>query len=130
MGINPKFRLIKLEFFDMKLFGIFAFASVAMAQFGDYDLDALGNKKPSSAVDKGPRECNGHKLSDSMDKSKLWKCTSRNPDNKNPHLTKRCKLKCKKGKSRKGEHKVYCKSGHGWVLRKGERKVTPGTCTN
>ena len=71
----------------MKLFGIFAFASVAMAQFGDYDLDALGNKKPS-AVDKGPRECNGHKLSDSMDKSKLWKCTSRNPDNKNPHLTK------------------------------------------
>ena len=72
----------------MKLFGIFAFASVAMAQFGDYDLDALGNKKPSSVVDKGPRECNGHKLSDSMDKSKLWKCTSRNPDNKNPHLTK------------------------------------------
>merc|ERR1739848_260811 len=38
---------------------------------------------------------------------------------KNPHLTKRCKLKCKKGKSRKGEHKVYCKAGHGWVLRKG-----------
>merc|ERR1712226_1541820 len=58
------------EFFDMKLFGIFAFASVAMAQFGDYDLDALGNKKPSSAVDKGPRECNGHKLSDSMDNAK------------------------------------------------------------
>ena len=112
----------------MKLFGIFAFASVAMAQFGDYDLDDLGNKKQSSAVDKGPRECNGHKLSDSMDKSKLWKCTSRNPDNKNPHLTKRCKLKCKMGKSRQGEHKVYCKSGHGWVLRKGEKKVTPGTC--
>ena len=79
---------------------------------------------------KGPRECNGHKLSDSADQSKLWKCKSRNPDNKNPHLTKRCKLKCKKGKSRQGEHKVYCKAGHGWVLRKGEKKVTPGTCVH
>ena len=70
----------------------------------------------------------GHKLEDSADKSKLWKCKSRNPDNKNPHLTKRCKLKCKKGKERQGETKVYCKAGHGWVARKGEKKITPGTC--
>ena len=78
---------------------------------------------------KGPRECSGHKLEDSPNGSKLWKCTSRNPDNKNPHLTKRCKLKCKKGKARQGHKKVYCKAGHGWVERKGEKKVTPGTCS-
>ena len=77
---------------------------------------------------KGPRECAGNKLEDSADKSKLWKCKSRNPDNKNPHLTKRCKLKCKKGKERQGEKKVYCKAGHGWVARKGEKKINPGTC--
>merc|ERR1712061_204406 len=92
----------------MKIFSVLVFASAVSAQL---DFDSLGLKKPnkgqnSAPVDKGPRECNGHKLEDSADKSKLWKCTSRNPDNKNPHLTKRCKLKCKKGKSRSGNHKV------------------------
>merc|ERR1712168_1173035 len=114
-------RVSNDKYSKMKLFWFLAALAVAD------EVDDLGNKK--NKVDKGPRECAGTKLEDSGD-FKLWKCTSRNPDNKNSHLTKRCKLKCKKGKSRKGEHKVYCKAGHGWVLRKGERKVTPGTCTN
>merc|ERR1739838_678115 len=90
------------------------------------EVDDLGNKK--NKVDKGPRECAGDKLEDSADGTTLWKCRSRNPDNKNPHLTKRCKLKCKNGKSRSGNKKVYCHAGNGWVLRKSEDLVAPGVC--
>ena len=76
----------------------------------------------------GPRECAGTKLSDSGDGSQLWKCKSRNPSNKNPHLTKRCKLKCKKGAKRDGPSKVYCYANKGWVLRKSEDVISPGGC--
>ena len=111
----------------MKLFG-FCIIAAAFAQL-DYDSVALkGGKGKQPVVDKGPRECNGDKLSDSHDGSTLWKCKSRNPDNKNPHLTKRCKLKCKNGKTRTGNKKVYCKAGHHWVLRKSDQKATPGRC--
>merc|ERR1719153_1055793 len=114
----------------MKLFALFTVAS-AFNGFGPASINMLANKKPNkqnTIVDKGPRECQGDKLSDSPDGSTLWKCKSRNPDNKNPHLTKRCKLKCKKGKVRSGNKKVYCKSGHYWVLRKDEARATPGKC--
>merc|ERR1712102_240262 len=81
----------------MKIFSVLVFASAVSAQL---DFDSLGLKKPnkgnSAPVDKGPRECNGHKLEDSADKSKLWKCPSRNPDNKNPHLTKRSSSSAKR----------------------------------
>merc|ERR1712176_30027 len=113
------FSIQKSRTKKMKIFALLAIAVSAL------DYDGLGLKKP---VDKGPRECNGHKLEDSNDGSRLWKCTSRNPSNKNHHLTKRCKLKCKNGKERSGQKKVYCKSGHGWVMRKGEKKVAPGKC--
>ena len=105
----------------MKLFWFFA--AVAVAQ----EVDDLGNKKNKDA-DKGPRECNGIKLADSGDGKKFWKCRSRNPSNKNPHLTKRGKLKCKKGTQRDGHAKVYCSSGEGWVLRKSPDVITPGDC--
>ena len=109
----------------MKLFWMFAAVALAV----DYEIDEFGNKKKKNDVDKGPRECAGNKLEDSGDGSKLWKCKSRNPSNKNPHLTKRCKLKCKKGAKRTGHAKVYCYAGEGWVLRKSEDVITPGDCS-
>merc|ERR1712233_148364 len=111
-------RVSNDKYSKMKLFWFLAALAVAD------EVDDLGNKK--NKVDKGPRECAGTKLSDLADGSKLWKCRSRNPDNKSPHLTKRCKLKCKKGKSRSGHAKVYCHAGNGWVLRKSETVITPG----
>merc|ERR550534_649274 len=105
----------------MKLFWFIAALAVAQEE-----VDDLGNKK--NKVDKGLRECNGSKLEDLADGSTLWKCRSRNPSNKNPHLTKRCKLKCKKGTKRDGIAKVWCKNGHYWTLRKDDAAVTPGTC--
>merc|ERR1711988_1759610 len=84
-------RVSNDKYSKMKLFWFLA--ALAIAE----EVDDLGNKK--NKVDKGPRECAGDKLSDSDDGSKLWKCRSRNPDNKNPHLTKRCKLKCKMARS-------------------------------
>merc|ERR1712198_430521 len=115
-------RVSNDKYSKMKLFWFLA--ALAIAE----EVDDMGNKK--NKVDKGPRECAGHGLSDSDDGSKLWKCRSRNPDNKNPHLTKRCKLECKKGKKRggSGNSKVYCYAGKGWVLRKSETVITPGDC--
>merc|ERR1712213_256055 len=72
-------RISNDKYSKMKLFWFFA--ALAVAQ----EYDDMGNKK--NKVDKGPRECAGDKLSDSDDGSKLWKCRSLNPDNKNPHLT-------------------------------------------
>merc|ERR1712113_51099 len=58
----------------------------------------LGNKKNGKEVDKGPRWCatKATKLEDSADGSRLWKCRSRNPSNKNPHLTKRSNSSAKR----------------------------------
>merc|ERR1711920_916681 len=109
-------RVSNDKYSKMKLFWFLAALAVAD------EVDDLGNKK--NKVDKGPRECAGTKLEDSGD-FKFWKCRSRNPDNKNPHLTKRCKLKCKKGT---GNAKVYCHAGQGWVLRKSTNVITPGDC--
>merc|ERR1711963_456685 len=111
----------------MKIFWFFA--ALAVAQ----EYDDMGNKK--NKVDKGPRECAGDKLSDSDDGSKLWKCRSRNPDNKNPHLTKRCNLKCKKGKRRggSGNSKVYCyavRVGYSASQRLSSLQVTVSRCFN
>ena len=86
----------------MKIFAFFAVAALAQ------EYDDLGNKKNGKEVDKGPRWCatKATKLEDSADGSRLWKCRSRNPSNKNPHLTKRCKLKCKKGTERSVNRKL------------------------
>merc|ERR1712167_534219 len=97
------------------------FSLLAVAVFAQLEYDDLGNKKNGGKeVDKGPRWCanKATKLEDSADGSRLWKCRSRNPSNKNPHLTKRCKLKCKKGTKRSGISKVWCKNGHYRTLKK------------
>merc|ERR1712046_221487 len=83
-------RVSNDKYSKMKLFWFLAALAVAE------EVDDLGNKK--NKVDKGPRECAGTKLEDSGD-FKFWKCRSRNPDNKNPHLTKRCSSSVRRARS-------------------------------
>ena len=108
----------------MKLFSFFALAVAVMAQ----DYDDLGNKKKGKeeVVDKGPRECKGVKIVDTA--TTKYKCKSRKADQKNRHLSKRCKVQCGKSKSFTGTKKVYCNPDIGWVLRKKDTPATIGTC--
>ena len=109
----------------MKLFSFFALAVAVMAQ----EYDDLGNKKKGNKqqeVDKGPRECKGVKIVDTA--TTKYKCKSRKPDQKNRHLSKRCKVQCGKSKNFSGTKKVYCNPDIGWVLRKSDTPATIGTC--
>merc|ERR1719397_1973384 len=91
------------------------------------DYDEMGNKKnKNQVVDKGPRECKGVKISDTA--TTKYKCKSRKPDQKNRHLSKRCKVQCGKSKNFSGTKKVYCNPDIGWVLRKSNTPATIGTC--
>merc|ERR1712149_5109 len=105
---------------NMKLFVAFALVSAVMAQYDD-----LGNKK-NQAVDKGPRECKGVKIADTA--TSKYKCKSRQSQQKNRHLSKRCKVQCGKSKNFSGNKKVYCNPKIGWVLSKGDTPATIGTC--
>ena len=119
----------------MKLFAAFALVSAVMAQYDD-----LGNKKnqvdkvcwerwdsiDSSNAIQGPRECKGIKIADTA--TSRYKCKSRQSEQKNRHLSKRCKVQCGKSKNFTGNKKVYCDPKVGWVLRKGNTPVTIGTC--
>merc|ERR1712156_516213 len=107
MGRNLK------NFPNMKLLAIFAVSALAQLENDDMGNKKNNNKKP----EKGPRWCENeaNKLENPTDGTTIWKCRSRNPDNKNSHLTKRCKLKCKNGTSRsetKGFTAKKVHSGH------------------
>merc|ERR1712164_66225 len=116
MGVTQKMRL-------------FAFALIAAA-VADLSLDDLGQKgnknKKQVEEDKGPRECKGVKIVDTA--TTKYKCKSRKADQKNRHLSKRCKVQCGKSKDFSGTKKVYCNPEIGWVLRKKDTPATIGTC--
>merc|ERR1712113_1160905 len=116
------FRNLK-NFPNMKLLAIFAVSALAQLEYDDMGNKKNNNKKP----EKGPRWCENeaNKLENSTDGTTIWKCRSRNPDNKNSHLTKRCKLKCKNGTSRSGNKKVYCKKVHSGHSERETPKLPP-----
>ena len=74
----------------------------------------------------GPRECKGVKIEDTA--MSKYKCKSRQSEQKNRHLSKRCKVQCGKSKNFTGNKKVYCDPKIGWVLRKGTVPASVGVC--
>merc|ERR1712193_317759 len=113
----------------MKLFA-FALIAAVTAELALDDLGQKGNKnkggKNQNEEDKGPRECKGVKIVDTA--TSKYKCKSRKADQKNRHLSKRCKVQCGKSKDFSGTKKVYCNPEIGWVLRKSNTPATIGTC--
>merc|ERR1712198_533914 len=92
----------------MRLFAFALIAAVTAESLYD-DLGQKGNKnkgnKNQIEEDKGPRECKGVKIEDTA--TTKYKCKSRKADQKNRHLSKRCKVQCGKSKNFTGTKKVY-----------------------
>ena len=66
--------------------------------------------------ERGPRFCGRSNQVKNQGDLKFV-CRPRNGHFKNPHLTKRCSIRCNGG-VRVGPHKIFCDQKVGWIKRK------------